>query len=310
MIVLRIPATSANIGPGFDCMGFALQIYNIIQVEETSSGLDISYSDNAGDYLPTDEKNLVYRSMKEVFDRVGYHPEGLKIHLINNIPVTRGLGSSSACVTGGLFAANILSGNPLTEEELIFMAAEIEGHPDNSTPAILGGMVVAVLDEKKVHYVRVDVKDDLKFAVLIPDFILSTKKARNILPKHILHKDGVYNAGRAALMAASLITGKYDNLLIAAQDKLHQPYREHFIPGMKQLFRAGIEFGAKGIYLSGAGPTLIAMLQKDDRNFESQMAGYLRQHLKEQHLKDWSLKIVSPDNEGIKLINDESVHLE
>ncbi|MBZ4647177.1 MAG: homoserine kinase [Petroclostridium sp.] len=296
MISVKVPATSANIGPGFDCMGVALQIYNTIDVEEIPSGLEINILDATGDFLPKNEKNLVYQSMLAVFDKTGYYPKGLKINLKNNIPVTRGLGSSSACVAGGLFAANALTGNKLTKEEIILMAAQIEGHPDNSTPAILGGMVVAVLDKSDIRYVRIELPDHLKFAVFVPNFPLPTKKARDILPGYIPHKDGVYNTGRAALMAASLITGNYDNITFAIEDRLHQPYREGLIPGMKEIFQLSRQYGAKGVFLSGAGPTLIAILDQDYEHFRSKMGMHLQ-----QHMQDWTVDIVSPDNEGIKI---------
>ncbi|MDK2933139.1 MAG: homoserine kinase [Clostridiales bacterium] len=296
MISLKVPATSANMGPGFDCMGLALQLYNIIEVEEISTGLEINILDHTSSFLPKNKKNLVYQSMLKVFDKVKCYPKGLRINLTNNIPITRGLGSSSACVVGGLFAANALTGNQLTKEELILMAAQIEGHPDNSTPAILGGMVVAVLDKNDICYVRNKLPDELKFAVFIPNFPLATKKAREILPKFISHKDAVFNAGRAALMAASLITGDYKNLSVALQDKLHQPYRKKLIPGMKEIFQLCKECGTAGVYLSGAGPTLIAILNERYQEHSEKMAGYLK-----KHMPNWSLQVISPDNEGIQI---------
>ncbi|WHH61421.1 homoserine kinase [Petroclostridium sp. X23] len=301
MISVKVPATSANLGPGFDCMGFALQVYNSIDVQEISSGLEINISDDTAKFLPKDEKNLVYQSMVKIFEKVGYYPKGLRINMENKIPVTRGLGSSSACVVGGLFAANALSGNQLRKEELIRIAAQIEGHPDNSTPAILGGMVVAVQDKEDVHYVRTALSEILQFAVFIPNFTLATKKARKILPDTIPHSDGVFNTGRAALMAASLITGNLKNITMAVEDKLHQPYREKFIPGMKEIFEISRKNGAKGVFLSGAGPTLIAILDKNYQDFKIEVSKQLK-----QKVPDWTVEMISPDNEGVKIsVNNE-----
>ncbi|MGE4284229.1 MAG: homoserine kinase [Clostridia bacterium] len=299
MISVKVPASSANLGAGFDCMGVALKLYNLIDVEEISSGLDINILGETTTFLPKDEKNLVYQSMLKIFDYIGRYPKGLKINLTNRIPVTRGLGSSSACVAGGLFAANALTGYQLTQKELITMAAQIEGHPDNSTPTILGGMVVAVMDKGEVPYVRIKLPDTLKFAVFVPGFTLATKKARNILPDVISHKDGVFNAGRAALMAASMVAGNYDNIPFAVEDKLHQPYRAELIPDMKQIFDVSKQYGAKGAFLSGAGPSIIAILDQHSEIFRSEASKYIQKNLPE-----WSIDIIEPDNEGITVVID------
>ena len=297
MVTVKIPATSANLGSGFDCMGLALKIYNTITVEETVDGLKINIMDDTKHFLPADERNLVYKSMQKVFQMVQYQPKGIRINLHNGIPVTRGLGSSSACVAGGLFAANALSGNHLSLDELLLMAAQIEGHPDNSTPAILGGIVTAVLTEDHLHYVKVELDQQLKFAVFIPNFILSTKTARNILPDMIPRNDAVYNVGRAALLAASIISGKYENLSIATEDRLHQQYRKDMIPGMTEIFDFCKVNGARGIYLSGAGPTLIAILDDKYEEFENKAGNYIG-----SELKDWTVKIIEGDNDGVQVL--------
>ena len=296
MIKVKVPATSANMGPGFDCMGLALQIYNTIEVEELEEGLEINILDDTKELLFADSRNLVYQSMKIVFEKMNYTPKGLRINLVNSIPITRGLGSSSACIVGGLFAANALMNNPLSTEELLRIAAQEEGHPDNSTPAILGGLAVAVLDKNDLYYVRKSLPDTLKFGVFIPAFTLSTKKARNVFPTAIPHEDGVFNAGRAALMAASMLMGDYSNLRIAVEDRLHQPYRQELIPGMQEIFEKSTAFGAKGVYLSGAGPTLVAIVDEDTENFESVMGDYIK-----NKLSQWTFRILKPDNNGVQI---------
>ncbi len=299
MITVKVPATSANMGPGFDCIGVALALYNMVSVEETDSGLIIDIEDETKDYLPTDSKNLVYRSMQTLFNMVGYKCRGLHIIQRNEIPVTRGLGSSSASIVGGLFAANEICKAGFSRGDLISVAANLEGHPDNTTPAITGGMAVAAIDKEKTYYQKIAIDGSkLKFAVFVPDFILRTKKARNVLPQTIPHSDGVFNTARAALLTASLITGNYDNLKTAFNDKLHQQYRKHLIKGIDSVFDAAEGFGALGTYISGAGPAIISLIEaKDEESFSDRAKGFLS-----QELKGWDLLVLKPDNNGALII--------
>lgn len=299
MISVKVPASSANLGAGFDCMGVALKLYNIIEVEEIEKGLEItSKPDDVS--IAKDENNLVFKAMKVVFDEVGWYPKGLKINLINEIPLTRGLGSSAACISGGIYAANLLCGGKLSEEEMIFLAAKMEGHPDNSTPAMIGGLVFAVLEDKKVHYIKFVVPNRLKFAVFIPDFQLSTEYARNILPKYIDFKDAVFNVGRAALFASAITSGNYELLLAATQDRLHQPYRKNLIPNFDKINNIALEFGAKGVCLSGAGPSIIAIIDENYDNFEIGVKGAL----KDLNLESkWEVMILEADNSGANVFS-------
>ncbi len=296
MVKVRVPATSANLGPGFDSMGLALGLYNYVTAEETESGLVIDVLDESRAFLAKDERNLVYRSMKAVFDRVGYPMKGLHLTLENNIKVTRGLGSSSAGIVSGLVAANAICGNKLAQDDLLFMAAEIEGHADNVTPALLGGFTVTVKQGNRIQYVKTEIKDDLRFAALIPDFYLQTKKARGILPHSVSMRDAVYNTGHSALLAASIISGKYENIRTAVGDKLHQRYRKRLVPKMDELFRSCYAKGALGVYLSGAGPTVMAILHRDNHGFQKEMEQILR-----ERMPDWSLHILEADNQGAVL---------
>lgn len=294
MIKIRVPATSANMGPGFDSLGVALELYNYITAEETQSGLEIKILDETAKFLPKNENNLVYRCMKEVFDKVGYHPKGLKLTLENGIPVTRGLGSSSAVIVGGLYTANALCGYPLSKEELLRMAVKLEGHADNVTPAMLGGFTVSVMQREHHHFVRHTLKDDLRFAAIIPDFPLATKKARSILPRTVSHRDAAYNAGHSALLAASLISGDYSNIRAAIGDRLHQYYRKTLIPSMDEIFNICYRHGALGVYLSGAGPTLIAIIGESNKNFNSEVSRILA-----HKMQNWRLAILKTDNTGV-----------
>ncbi len=298
MVKVRVPATSANMGSGFDSLGVALNLYNYVTAEETGNTLRIDILDETSKFLAKDERNLVYRSMQAVFDRVGYHPKGLHLTLENNIMVTRGLGSSSAGIVSGLLAANVMTGETLSKDELLVMAAEIEGHGDNVTPAIFGGFTVNVKRKDKVHYTRVAVQDELRFAAFVPDFYLQTKKARNVLPKMVSMRDAVYNTGRSALLATSIMSGNYENLRVAVEDKLHQRYRKRLIPDMEDLFRICYEKNALGVYLSGAGPTVVAMVyQKDEEVFRKEMTAFLT-----SSMKHWHLHMLRADNQGAVVI--------
>ena len=195
MVRVTVPATSANMGSGYDSIGIALELYNVIDMEE-SERIDIS--DKNGQFVPKDARNLIYQCAKRVYDECGKPLSGLKIIEDCAIPQTRGLGSSSACTVAGIMGANALLGEPLDRQAVIDLAATIEGHPDNSTPAILGGFCVALLENGHVHHVRVPVHGAIDFIVFIPDFKLSTEKARAALPKTIAHHDAVYNLARWA----------------------------------------------------------------------------------------------------------------
>lgn len=293
MIKIKIPATSANMGAGFDSLGTALTLYNYVWAEEIDEGLKIEIKDKTAEFLATDEKNLVYRSMKTLFDRVGYEPKGIHLVLENNIMITRGLGSSSAGIVGGLIAANEISGAKLSSDELLDVAAEIEGHPDNVAPAILGGMTVNVSDRGKIKYVKTEVPQELSFAAFVPEFYLATKKSRSILPKSVSMRDAVYNTGRSTLLMARIMTGKYENIRTAVGDKLHQRYRKRLIPNIDELFREAYGMGALGVYLSGAGPTVIAIMQGDTQKFETKLNDFLA-----KKMDNWHLHMLKADNEG------------
>ena len=295
MIHIRIPATSANMGPGFDSIGIAVELYNHIWVEEQTTGLTIEVKRKQAIPVPTDETNLIYETMKYFYDQKGLKMPGVKIIQEDHIPMVRGLGSSAACIVGGLFAANAMAGNICDRDELAQMAAQLEGHPDNSNPAIYGSMVVGAQDEKSMGYVRLELPDDLIFATMVPDFPVSTADARRVLPDSYSRSDVVFNASRAALLVASMLTGKYENFDMAMEDRVHQPYRSSLIHGMDEIFAHAKEFGAVACYLSGAGSTLMAMVTKDKaEEFERKMSEYLGT---QDH--NWELKLLKPDVNGV-----------
>ncbi|MTI84070.1 MAG: homoserine kinase [Firmicutes bacterium] len=263
MVRVQVPASTANLGPGFDCLGMALKLFNIVEMSETNLGLSIEVTGEGKSYIPRDTTNVVYTCAQQVFKTVGYNPKGLRIRLHNNIPMSRGLGSSAAAIIGGLVAANVISGGTLNPVQLLRIAIQIEGHPDNVTPALFGGITVYAHTDEEVKYLKIDPPSGLKAVVSIPDFTLSTKDAREALPKQISLEDAVFNIGRTALLVASLQRGDLNLLSVAMEDRLHQSYRAGLIPGMRKVFAAARLAGAKGVALSGAGPTLIALTDKN-----------------------------------------------
>ncbi len=295
MIKIRIPATSANLGAGFDALGLALTYYNYVNIEEYD-GISISSLDDTD--IPRDESNMVYDTAKTLYKICGRKFNGLHIEQVNNIPMARGMGSSSACIIAGLVGANKLMGEPLTLDEMVDLSAQIEGHPDNTAPALLGGMVTAVFDGKRVHWVKQEVFTTLKFVAAVPDFELKTEKARECLPKEVSHSDAVFNLSRAALFSASLLTGKYENLRTAAADKLHQPYRMALIPHAPEVIETAYSLGAYAAYISGAGPTLMMIADADNTFF----AGKLRFALDNAGLSAWEVHELHIDNAGTSII--------
>ena len=253
-IKVSVPATSANVGSGFDALGLAVTLYNTVTFEE-SDKLDISAAD--GTRIPRNESNLVYRSAKGLFEKVGKKIPPLKIVQTNPIPMARGLGSSSACIIAGLLGANRMLGDVLNTQELLTLATAIEGHPDNVAPALLGGLTSSVFEDG-------DVDQSLCFAAIVPDYKLLTEAARAALPKQVAHKDAVYNLSRAALVPAAFCEGRHDLLGIATEDKLHQPYRMPLMPGSREVFALAKQCGAKAVYVSGAGSTVMAVAERPE----------------------------------------------
>ncbi len=294
MVTVRVPATSANIGSGFDCAGIALQLYNTISAEEIDSGLCIEVSGGNCAYIPLDEKNLVYRTMMTAFEKIGYSPKGLHIVQTNTVPPTRGLGSSSTCIVGGIMAANEICGRPMGRQDIIDLASEIEGHPDNVTPAVTGGMAVAVKN-RGIKYTSFPIDNKkLSFAVYIPDFSLQTRVSRAILPPRINYRDATYNVGRAALLTAAMLTEDYSLLSTALQDRMHQYYRKRLIGGSSKIFREAQRCGAIGTYISGAGSTMVSIVEKkNESRFFTEMNKYIT-----SNFKNWKFMFVPVDNNG------------
>lgn len=273
----RVPATTANLGPGFDCLGLALQIYNIITIEETvmpSTGIEVNVMkdfENAElieelDSIPNDKDNIVYKAVEILYNLVGQDPSEIKINIKSSIPIAKGLGSSASVIVGGLMAANDLLGNPADEAALLSIATEAEGHPDNVVPAILGGLVMSSMeDDGSVIYRRLDWPEDWHITVCIPDFELATNISRSVLPEKVPMEDAKFNARRLAMLIHAIDTVDAKLMKSALEDRLHQPYREKLVPGFKEIKEAlKHEENVLGTVISGAGPSIVIFSQKNN----------------------------------------------
>lgn len=293
MFRVRVPASTANLGPGFDCMGIALQLYNTADFEKTDSGFEINILDESKAYVPTNENNLVYKAMSTLYSIAGRALDGIKVTLSSDIPVTRGLGSSSSGIILGLVGGNHLLDDMFSTDDLLKIACELEGHPDNVTPALLGGFTVSFAEKQKVIYSRVDVSSDLRFAAMIPDFYLQTKKSRTFLPKYVSMRSAIYNIAHASMLSSALSTGSDELLSSCFRDRIHQRYRFPFIKSGEYIIRASRRFGAYGGYISGAGPTIMSVVSKDNKEYE-----YNMNELIKTNLKNWRLVMLEADNTG------------
>jgi homoserine kinase len=255
---VTVPATSANLGPGFDALGLAVSLYNEVEVRAaptTSVGVD---GEGAG-RLPAGDKNVVVRALRMVYEAAGKKVEGWAVHCVNRIPPARGLGSSAAAWVGGLVAGNALLGTPFDRAQILRLAARAEGHPDNVAAAVYGGLTVAGGEGDGVLALSLPVPPSLVWVALIPDVTSSTAEARAVLPTKVSRADAVFNVQRVALLLASLQAGRTDTLGAALDDRLHQPYRRRLFPWMPAVIRAAGAPGALGCVLSGAGPSILAV---------------------------------------------------
>ncbi|MDN5331746.1 MAG: homoserine kinase [Tepidanaerobacteraceae bacterium] len=257
MVEVKVPASVANFGPGFDCMGVAVNLYNFIEMEFSDVPKIEVYGEGQGK-ISLGEDNLVYRAARTILKKAQIE-KSLFIRLKNEIPLARGLGSSAACIAGGMMAANCLLGNPFSTEEIINFATEMEGHPDNVVAAIAGGFVISVKANDGVIYKKLSLPPLLKMVVAIPEFELKTERTREVIPKKVLMKDAVFNIGRTALLVAGICQGDFSLLQVATQDALHQPYRKSLVPGMEEILENASANGMVGCFLSGAGPSVVGL---------------------------------------------------
>jgi homoserine kinase len=265
---VKVPATTANLGPGFDALGLALNLWNEAEFVCTDDNkIVLTVSGEGEEKLPRNADNAIAEAALQIYDLTGNHCSGLYIDCLNRVPLSSGMGSSSAAMLAGMLGANALLGNPLTDEEILKLAIETEGHPDNVAPAMLGGLVASIVHENRVFSMRLPAKANhgaIHTTIVLPDFDFPTKQARAILPKQVERKDAIYNISRAVLVTEALRTGNLDLLGIAMKDSLHQPYRLPLIPGAIAALEAGKGAGAAAVALSGAGPGLIAFSSQEE----------------------------------------------
>ncbi len=259
---VTVPATTANLGPGFDTLGMALDIRNVLELWLGSDGISLEIRGEGSDRLPRDESNLVVRAMELAADRCGRSLPGFKLRMENSIPLERGLGSSAAAAVGGVALAAAALDLPFTPEDILALAVQLEGHPDNVAPCLLGGLTVAVPGDRP-RALRLD-PPELSVVLLVPEVGLETVEARAVLPRVVPREDAIFNVSRAALWIAAVVTGQYEWLTLACADRLHQPYRKQLMPYLEGVMEAALSAGAVGAFLSGAGTSVAALACQDN----------------------------------------------
>ncbi|MFH0807102.1 MAG: homoserine kinase [Elusimicrobiota bacterium] len=301
---VKIPATTTNFGPGFDVLGMALNLYNEIEVTESKNKNLLCSIEIAGEgenSLPKDDTNIICKAMSRVFKTLCLRKmPALHLKLLNRIPLASGLGSSAAARVGGMLAANYLCGNKLSRDEMLKIAAELEGHPDNVAPAIFGGLCISYSIGKEIKCVKIAPPQNLDQIVCVPAFELPTAKARQILPKQVSREAAVYNISRTALIINAFINKKYDLLSVATGDMLHQPFRKRFIPGFDDISVKAMDNGALGVFLSGSGPSIMALSLKNAK--KSQKIALSMREVFKKHKIDSKTFILSADVQGARII--------
>ena len=262
MIKIRVPATTANLGPGFDCLGLALKLYLNLEIEEIEQGLVIEYHGEGAEKFSAKKNTLIGKSVELVLKKAGQDKskKGLKIKVFNQIPITRGLGSSASAIIGGIVGAARLYNIDLTNQEILELALSLEGHMDNIVPALIGGLTLAYkTGQKEIRWAGIKTPRDLRVVVAIPDFTLSTEEMRKALPQKVALPEAVFNLSRSALLVNALQNSDWDVLAEAMEDRLHQPYRAPFIPGIEDMFLKIKKTGLAGVALSGSGPSVVSL---------------------------------------------------
>jgi homoserine kinase len=259
--IIKVPATSANLGPGFDALGLALDLWNETTVT-TAKEFAVTIQGEGAGRLASGKNNLIVRAAQRLAERAGKSLPSFRAECVNAIPLSSGMGSSSAAILTGLLTGNALLENPFSREEILNLASEMEGHPDNVAAALLGGLVVSTLHAGKVIARQIPMAINVSITIALPGFYITTKQARAALPKKISTKSAVHNISRAALVVEALRTGELDLLGKVMTDTLHQPYRLKLIPGAESAMEAAQEAGANAVALSGAGPSVIAFSSK------------------------------------------------
>lgn len=293
MIHVRVPATTANLGPGFDCLGLALAAYGHFYFEERPTGLE--FENIAPQFCNAD--NLAVVAYRRALREMSAEEKGLFLSIRSDIPVSSGLGSSASLLAAGLVAANELHGRPFSKEKLLDLATELEGHPDNVAPALLGGLTASMMIDGRALSMRYPIHRDARVCVLIPDFALSTREARAALPTGVSLADAVFNVSRVAVLLKALETGDWRTVGLAMDDRLHQPYRARLIPEYDEVRTCALDCGAAAFCISGAGPTLLCLCTDD--GFAERMSAAV------EPLKyKWRVLPLATDAEGAVIIEE------
>ncbi|OPA80361.1 homoserine kinase [Paenibacillus selenitireducens] len=294
-VIVKVPASTANLGPGFDTLGMALELYAYIEMSRAEV-TQIELYGNEMQGIPTDKRNLIYKVAQIVFDDAGVSVPELHISMYSDIPLTRGLGSSASAIVGGMVAANALIGNILSKERIFTLATELERHPDNVGASLYGGIIVATWDGETARHIRLEPHADLTTLVAIPEFQLATEKARHVLPASITMGDAVFNVSHSSLLVAAFASGEFEMIRHTMKDRMHQPYRASLIPGMTEILEKATDNGALGVALSGAGPTLIALVDRKHEK-EIQLEQFLLETLKHEQITATTMRL-APCTEG------------
>ena len=301
-VCVTVPATTANLGPGFDCIGAALTLYNELKftLEEVDreKKLIINVTGTEAARVTTDESNLVYQAFVKFFQHIEQTPPPIKIEIKLGVPLARGLGSSATAIVGGLIGANVLAGEVLTPTQVMELAINMEGHPDNVVPALFGGCRLAATSDTGWEICDIPWCNDVVPVVAIPDFELSTSEARQVLPAQVSRGDAIFNTAHMGLLLRGLETGNKDWLRTALQDKLHQPYRNKLIHGYDAIHTAALSAGAYGMVISGAGPTLLALT---DTTNSPDVAAAMASEWQNQGIKA-QVQMLQLDNQGAKSV--------
>ncbi len=292
-----VPASTSNLGAGFDTFGLALTLYNTFEVEE-SDAFEVEVYGEGADKLPADVNNLFLRTYIRACQELGVEDRPIKVVQKNEIPLGRGLGSSATAIVGGIAAAIGLNNLKLSPDEMVELAMLFESHPDNIVPAVVGGFTVSAVDEKnprKVYFEKLPFPEELKVLVLIPDYEILTEEARRVLPLMVSLADAVFNVQRAALMVAALVNRDFEKLREAAEDKLHQPYRSPLLKGFEPFKEEAYRLGADAVFISGSGSTIAVFTRRNEEEI-----GTFGVNLYKKMGIPARFKVLKADTEGVR----------
>lgn len=295
-VSVQVPASTSNIGPGFDTLGIALQLYDRLDVTATRSRV-VTFVSSLGSTDDEAANLIVSEAAKLFFKRVRCQPFGMIVQLTSNVPVARGLGAGAALRVGLLAALNELTQTGLDRQRLLELATELEHHPENAAAATFGGFTAAGFVDGRVRCFRFSVSPRVKFVALIPRYQISTMRARQLVPPMFSRADTLHNLNRAALIAVAFAAGRYELLRGLLEDRVHQPYRERLVPRLHRIIKAGEKAGAIGGWLSGSGPTVICVTLKNAPAIARAM---------QRQLKAAEVKVLTPDNDGVKILHCKS----